>query len=1671
VAYVLGLEGPAVTVDTACSSSLVALHLAVQSLRLGECGLALAGGVTVMATPGTFVEFSRQRGLAADGRCKSFAEAADGTGWSEGVGVVVLQRLSDAVRDGREVWGVVRGSAVNQDGASNGLSAPNGPSQQRVIRAALAAAGVPAAEVDAVEGHGTGTTLGDPIEAQALLAAYGQGRAAGRPLWLGSVKSNIGHAQAAAGVAGVIKMVVAMRHGVLPRTLHVDEPSRHVDWSAGAVRLLTGPVPWPRAGRPRRAGVSAFGISGTNAHVILEQAPEAAVSAAGPGDAAGRAVVPWVVSGRSEAALREQAGRLARWVRDRPGVPAADTGYSLGTTRTVFGHRAAVVAGDREEFARVLEVLAGGGVAPGLVRGLARGGRRAGFLFSGQGAQRLGMGQQLRAAFPVFAEAFDEACAAIGMHGWLPRPVQEVICGQDAGALDQTAYAQCGLFAVQVALARLLGSWGIRPEFVAGHSVGEVAAAHVAGVLSLADACKLVAARGGLMQELPPGGAMIAVQAAEQEAQAQIAGLDGVSIAAVNGPEAIVLSGEEDLVTRLAAQWQARGRKTRRLRVSHPFHSARMDGMLARFAKVTASVSFTPPSIPLVSTVTGTLAETAQVCTPRYWARQVREPVRFHDTVRCLEDQGVTAFIELGPDGVLSAMAQDCLARPGDATVTPLLRGTRPEVPVLTSAAAGLHAHGLDLDWEAFYTGTGARRTALPTYPFQKQHYWPTGVSGAGDLAAAGLRPADHPLLSAITELAGTGGHLFTARLSLTSQPWLADHVVAGAVVVPATVLLELVLRAGAEAGCGQLEELILEAPLVLPAEHGVMLQVTVGAAGEDGRRAVTLHSRPASQHSGSWLLHATGFVVPGDQGIVPHGPSEWPPAGAEKVDLDELYARLEGLGFRYGAAFRGLTGAWRHGDELFAEVALPAAARTGSASFGLPPALLDAALRPVALHDFGHDSERARLPFSWHGVRILAGGATAARVRLTPDGADGMRLLATDTLGRPVAVADRLVFRPASGARLATAHPVAKSLFHVMWEPAGGRVAGAPAPLRAVVLGTLGQGIPGLGIECHPDLESWHASCTPAPDVLVAVCQDDAGEAGEAAGAVRAVVRRVLRIVQSWLADDRLAAVPLAVVTRGAVAVRAGEEPADPAHAAAWGLVRSAQSENPGRITLIDMDGDPASWSALRTALDRGEPQIGVRQGELSVPRLVRAPVFAAGRDTFRPDGTVLLTGVPGALGNLVARHLVQVHGVRYLLLASRRGSAAPGAAELKAELARMGASVAMAPCDVSDREALSRLLAAVPARHPLTGVVHMAGVLDDGVIGALTPARLDAVLRPKVDAVLALHELTKDGNLAAFIVFSSIAGVLGSPGQASYAAASHFLDAFARHRRALGLPAVSLCWGPWQAAGGMAGGLARADRSRMARAGVSALTDDEGLALFDVAVAAAAAEQGTTATGQDTTTLVPVRLDSAVLNDRTGDLPAILRNLVRSSPPQAARSAAATSLARLTAALSGRPDAERDRILTDLVRMHTADVLGHASPPGVDPQHSFAELGMDSLAAVELRNRLNDETGLRLPSSLVFDYPTPAVLARHLRSEIALGTGTRPATGGRLALEKLASFEASLLSLDADRETRAQVTSRLRDLIAKWGGTDEGADDGELASATVDQLIGVLDQEFGKA
>ncbi|MEV6978120.1 SDR family NAD(P)-dependent oxidoreductase, partial [Kitasatospora sp. NPDC093806] len=1283
--------------------------------------------------------------------------------------------------------------------------------------------------------------------------------------------------------------------------------------------------------------------------------------------------------------LRAQAARLAAFAAsaasaaetESAGTEAAAVAGALAR-RARFDHRAVVVGSGLDELAAGLAALAEERT-DGTVARRAAG---VGVLFTGQGAQRAGMGRELYASFPVFAEAFDAICAELDP--LLGRSLRELCFDVASEELDRTRYTQPALFAYEVAAYRLLESLGVRAQVLVGHSIGEIAAAHVAGVFGLADAARLVEARGRLMQALPEGGAMIALQASEADVLPYLVGQEGAaSIAALNGPTSTVISGDEAVVAAIAEQL---GCKSQRLRVSHAFHSPLMDPMLEEFRAIANAITYNNPDTHI--------ATSGDLTDPEHWVQHVRDTVRFTDALTGAEAEA-DVFVEVGPDAILTALARQILP---EATALPLARRNRDEARTAVEALAGLWAHGAGIDWTPLLPADGPYVDLdLPTYAFDHhQHYWLTAAapaSAAPDLAAAGLAPGGHPLIGAVTELAGADRFVLSGRLSLSTHPWLADHAVHGTVIVPGTALVELALQAARRAGCERIDELTLSSPLVLPEYGARQIQLTVAEPDEDGRRELGLYSRPEDAEPGDWTLHATGRL---SEQADPPAPADtaWPPPGAEPLALGEAYATLADRGYDYGPVFQGLRAAWQTDGELYAEVELPEGPRAEADRFALHPALFDAALHLILRPDRTSDAELpALLPFAWSGVSAHAPGAGALRVRITVRHAEEVALHLADATGAPVLTVDSLGLRPVSVEQLAAAVSGASagSLLTVEWVEL---TAPAPegVPPRPAVVGDRELLSPADAFDGYDSLAALR-SAGAVPEVVLlslAAVSDgpDTPEEPDAADRARATARRALALVQEWLAEEAFAGSRLVLVTRGAVAA----DSPDLALAPVWGLVRAARAEHPDRLALVDLDGTAASREALVPALARAlaadEPELALREGRSLAPRLTPADrseapsaPAAPAAPVWGPAGTVLITGGTGGLGALAARRLVRTFGVRHLLLAGRRGAQAPGAEKLAAELAELGADVTLAACDVADREALAGLLASVPAEHPLTGVLHLAGVLDDGPVGALTADRLDRVLRPKADAAWHLHELTRHLPLTAFVTYSSVAGTLGTAGQANYAAANAFLDALAAHRRAEGLPGLSLAWGLWEVDHGMGGTLGQADLARFRRIGIAPLTEAGGMPLFDRAL------------GLDRPVAVPARLDLAALR-RDGEVPALFRRLVRTRPrPTAAAGGPAAPDARpelsaFAAKLAPLPAEQQEEQLLDLVRDTVAAVLDYPSPDDVDTDYTFKELGFDSLSGVEFRNQLNRLVGVQVPTTVVFDYPTPGALAGHVRN-----------------------------------------------------------------------------------
>ncbi|WP_204070687.1 type I polyketide synthase, partial [Sphaerisporangium krabiense] len=1342
-------------------------------------------------------------------------------------------------------------------------------------------------------------------------------------------------------------------------------------------------------------------LSGTNAHLVLEAAEEVA-EADVPARPGPPGPLAWPVSARDEAALRGQAGRLASFLTETDASPI-DVGWSLATGRAALEHRAVILGPGGDGMTAGLAALATGEPAANLVRGRVVEGGVA-FVFPGHGSQWAGMAVPLMES-PAFAARVRDCVAAF--EPYLDFSLMDVLLDRPgARTLGDLDVAQPALFTVMVSLAELWRSYGVRPDAVAGHSQGELAAACVAGGLSLDDAARVVAVRSRLIAERLTGkGAMASVVLPAEEVLARLARWGGaLTVAGLNGPRATTVAGAADAIGEFVAACESDGVRARVVVATVASHSAQVDVLRETLLERLETLAPRSGQVPFYSTVTGGPLDTSEL-TGRYWFDNLRRPVDFAGAAGAMLADGYRIFIESSPHPVLGMALQGIADQAGaEAAILGSLR--RDEGDRFPASLAEAYVRGAPVDWPAVSGGAGTR-VDLPTYAFQRRRFWldPAGAAPQ-DAAALGLTGTRHPLLGAGVALPESGGFLFTARLSADDHPWIADHAVHDTVLLPGTAFAELALHAGDQGGCGLLDELTIQAPLVLPADGAVRLQVVVGGADETGRRKVSVYSLDeAAPGDAGWTPHALGGLLPA-AGPDAVSLTEWPPRATE-VDLAGMYEDLRDKGFDYGPAFQGLRRLWRSGEVIYAEAALPDV--VAPEGYGLHPALLDAALQAALAADAMGLPGPPKLPFAWHRVALHAVGASAVRVRIAPAGPDARSVDICDASGAPVASVASVVARPLTGELLAASRdPVAESLFLPAWTRLP---AGPPGDVLFVT---------GLA-----DLTGLADVPVEAPVAVELPVTQTGG-----ATAARAHIRRVLPLLRRWPAEERFAAARLAVVTRNAEH--------DPAQAAVWGLVRSAQAEHPGRFVLVDTDGDT---SLLAAAVATGEPQVAIRDGELYGLRLTRARPDAATAPAraIDPEGTVLITGGSGGLGRLVARHLVSAYGARRLLVVSRRGATAPGAGELADELSQAGATVTFAACDVSDREALAGVLARLD--RPLTAVVHAAGVLDDGLIEALTPERFEAVLAAKADAALHLHELTRDADLAAFVMFSSASGTFGAPGQGNYAAANAFLDALARRRRAAGLPGTSLAWGLWAGHSEMAGDLGDAGRQRrMARAGMLPMSPEWGLALFDAAVA------------RDDAVLLPARLDLGVMEST------LLRGLTRRRAVTASADGSAPVVR-----LAAMPAARREQALADLVYSQVAAVLGYESAASVEPARPFRELGMDSLTAVELRNRLAAATGSRLPVTLIFDHPTPVALLGFLRERLI---GAEPTPAGRM-LAEIDRLDEAFGALDVPDSERTALLTRLRTMLARHTGGPRERD--RIADAGDDEMFALIDREFG--
>lgn len=1606
LAYVLGLQGPALSIDTACSASLVALHVAAQSLRSGDCAMAIAGGVNVMCAPEASVAASRAHMLAADGRCKTFDASGDGYVRGEGCGLVVLKRLADAHRDGDRVLAVIAGSAINQDGRSSGLTVPNGPAQEAVLRAALAAAGVAPADIDYVEAHGTGTSLGDPIEVHALGNVLGDGRATDAPVLVGSVKTNVGHLESAAGVAGVIKVLLALEHEAIPPHLNFREPNPLIDWQSMPVRVATQLTPWRRGSRVRRAGVSSFGFSGTNAHLVLEEAPEASTRAAASLTVVDRPVHVMPLSARSETALRALATSYGEALDGDTlaGTPLADVAHTAAVGRAPFMTRAAIVAATAEEARAALRSFGSASTHPSVRRGVVRGASapEVVFLYTGSGAQYPRMGHALYEAAPVYRDVIDRCDAALGAdaHG---RTLKSVLLG---AAVHDMSWTQPALFALELALTALWRSWGVRPAAVIGHSTGEYAAACAAGVFSLEDGLRLVAERGRLLEALPAGGAMATIAAPPGDVAAALEPFDGrVVIASYNAPDSVVVSGESHAVDQLVAMLAARGVDTQTVLVPVAAHSPLVDPALSAMRRCAAAVAMAAPTVPVAWNLGADGPPEGVAPDADYWTRHMREPVRFASGISALHARGFRVFIEMGPHPTLLAMAQAGVPPEGGVFVPSLRRGHDDWRTVMTGLA-DLYVQGVDIDWTAFDRPYSRRRVALPTYPFERRRFWIDHASldrapAARRRAASTWHGRRLPTAEAIVE----------TTLAPNSPAWLGDHRVHGAVVVPGPVYLELAHAALREVdgrGAPMTLEFVVVEAAVLP-EEGRQLQVHLGAA-EDGVVPFRIHGRPC-QHGAAWTLHATGrLAIATREGRVAEA-LPWSDIASRLEALepaDEYYDHLAQGGLTCGPAFRAIERCRGGAGEAWAVLSLPAPLVKERIVWS-HPALVDAALQAVGLARPGASDDDATHLLTRIGRLTLPAPLPArclAHVRIEPPAPDAatdigasVSLFALD--GTPVGSLDGVVFR-----RLTVSAGTAPHAFHLTWQEASDDAADfSPPPGRCLIV----DGEAGAGTDMAASLRAQGTSCEVvsmadigAMSATQLAAKLDARPEGTAAWLIDASVahatsaagdvptaaflryQRHLALAQAL--DRASPTAGLCLVTRGAHRVRL-DDVVVVEDTAALGLSRTVGTERMGPAARLDLDPHaPPRASDVLAALCGPDPEVAIRADRRFVPRLTAVP---AGTEVMaiRRDGVYLVTGGSGALGRFVAEWLA-ARGAGEIVLASRTAAAPPIVDGIRR---RGGAEtrVRAVAVDLGDPAASMALRDELSRGASLRGIVHAAGLLDDAPLHAQSSTRFQTVARAKVEGAWHLHRLFADVPLDFFAVFSSASGLFGTPGQANYAAANAFLDGLAHSRRALGLPATSLAWGPWDDGAGMGGSAGAARQRQWHQQGIGLMAPTDALASLESALAGEAAYVTVMA-------MNPARFASRAL-------PA-LRRLIGASTRSVVVGVDAPR--RVTDELRHLSDATTETrlgVVRRAVHRHAARVLGLTSA-ALDETSSLSTYGLDSLMAVQLRNAIQLEAGVTLPVSQLLRRPSVSYLSELIIAEIDAHLGVHTSEDPRV-------------------------------------------------------------------
>ncbi|AGY58075.1 type I polyketide synthase [Gloeobacter kilaueensis] len=1620
VSYKLNLKGPSVTVQTACSTALVAVHMACQSLLSGESDMALAGAVSLWILPKSGYTYQEGGIVSPDGHCRAFDAEASGTLFGNGVGLVVLKRLEEALTDGDHIHAVIRASAINNDGGGKvGYTATSVEGQAQVIGEALALSGVDPETIGYVEAHGTGTALGDPIEVAGLTRAFRAGTTRRGYCALGSVKTNIGHMGVASGIAGLLKAVLSVEAGIVPPSLHFQNPNPQIDFAASPFFVNTEARPWPVTGTPRRAGVSSLGIGGTNAHAILEEAPAPLpTSPARNGQLL-------VLSARSPAALDRARAALAAYLETHPNADLADMSYTLQVGRKAFDYRwAGVVQDHGQARSQLQEAIEARRAAV----------RPVSFLFSGQGAQHLQMAAGLYRDEPVFRDLIDQQAALL--KPWLGLDLRQLLYplpGQEDAArtrLTQTRFAQPALFAVEYALARLWQGWGIEPVALLGHSLGEYVAACVAGIFSLTDALALVAVRGRLMQQLPPG-RMLAIRLPLTEIEALLD--DELALAAHNGPLRAVVSGSPERIEKLQADLVARGVECRLLHTSHAFHSQAVVGVVELFRQQLRTVVLKPPQIPLLSNLTGTWLTAAEATDPEYWICHLRQPVRFAEGLAHLSELPENILLEVGPGSTLATLAQEhpALADHSILSSLPHPRSEENDRLHLLTSLGQLWRAGVSIDWQHFYGQERRHRLALPTYPFERQRYWLEPLA-----PPVPTETALHPLIERRQHSPRQTGEQFVARLSTAWLPYLADHRVHELTILPGAAFLEAATAAARLSfpdQAVQLEAVAIEEPLVLSESETRDFHLLLERR-EARMTDFEIHSREEGASSDlPWIRHASGTIRSGlflkKEPLRPPAPIR---EGLPEVEVQAFYRALTAKGLAHGPAFQGIVRLWRSADEALAQLQLPASL-SATGNYAIHPALLDSFLQ-VSLATLPESDTDIYLPLAFEQVRLIGPlpASLWAHARRRAGADDGETfLIDLDLLGEEGEVAAQvrgLLAKRAPLAALGQGQSQWRNwLYGIEWQPqplpqentiqpGGDWLVVAAGTSGAAIVDALEQrgqtatlllpnapdlarqiagrtGILYLASDTKDELESaWQQNCAP----------------------LLPLVRGCVQIAGSDVPPR------LYLVTQGAQVIESQENPVLE-HIPLWGLGRVIAQEHPelwGGLIDLDPAFDPeAAATALVTQLfsPDDEDQIALRGDARYVARLVRQKVEGGESLSVRADGTYLITGGLGALGLQVARYLVE-RGARHLVLVGRNPPSVTAQTVLD-ELTASGATVSPVQADVSIAGEVEQLLAEIRQEHPpIVGILHAAGVLDDGVIDKLDWSRFERVLAAKAAGAWHLHRLTQGDPLELFVLFSSIASLLGSPGQANYAAANAFLDGLAQHRLSQALPALSINWGPW-AEVGMAARL-DAQRHPWLSQGLETIPPEQALAAL----------AGLTGTGTASLAVMPVRWQAFLAQFPAGHLPPLLRTVSAASSP------AAGPVLNLTQQLEQALPGERRSLLVAHLRDQAARVLGIAEGDNLDIRQPLHSLGLDSLLALNLTRQLGAALGRSLSATLLFNYPTVEGLAAHLAEEV-LGLGEPEASAAPASEDGLDRLAAQLQTL-SESELEALLLEKLEGL-----------------------------------